>query len=378
MRFSLTVWNSYNELSSDFLYVTEDINGLSFSTLLPGGFGACSFSLATNYSTTVKWYREYIGKHLVLFDTYGRRVYEGRIASVNMDDTGVSVEVEGYYAHAWDLTHGLIYPVTTPTTSSDVIIDTVNLSTEWQHEDFGITPTLIDITPLDFTGEAKLGDAIDEVLKYGSSDLVPRPLHFAIWDKRIPYLFVEPDDTAQPDWIILRRMLVNTNGLILNRSRKDIYNKIQILYDDPYIGATFTDWYEDTDSQLIYGVREGSMNIGQSLADIADLVGQLAIRSYAYPKQSATVGVRGKISKLLGSEEYLYMVRAGQTVRFNDMDPTVSQLLMGNNGAQYQTQFIYQTTFKADTNELELDLNRRNISLDLMMARLGMSTGSIK
>jgi len=375
---SVSLWKTYSENPADFRESTNHISGLNFETLLPGGFGAASFKVGVGGWNSVRWYRDFVGNHVVFFDHLGRRLYEGRIANTDADTSGVSVSVAGYYAHATDLTHGMIYPASTPKSISDIIEDTVDLADQWSSDKSMIKKTVTDVTPQDFTGEKKLKDAIEAVLKTGDDGVDPVPLHFAIWENRRAYLFPEPRVTDQPSWQVSTKDFVGDTGLSLSRSRDELFNKIQILYDDPQIGQTFTDWFEDPVSQGLFGIREGSMNIGASIEDIANLIGELAIKAYAYPVQSSTVGVSGMINTLAGAREYPYMVRAGSLVRITDYDATVAQLVLGQGGYDATTTVVTRTRYDADSNKLDLEFGSTRLSLDILMARLGMSSGSVR
>jgi len=357
MKLAIAIWKTYNEYPADFKEMTTRHKGLSFNTILHGGYGTASFKIEVGGYNAIRWYRDYVGHHVVIFDHLGRRLYEGRIDATSADSKGVKVDCVGYYAHAQDLTHGIIYPASVPTSISEMIDDTVDLSDQWWKNHARIVTTVTDITPQDFTGEQKLKDAIDETTKFGDDGVIPVPIYFAIWDHRQPYLFAEPDiTTVDPDWQVLVRDFGGGSGMVLNRDRRRLYNKIQILYDDPDIGATFTDWEEDTLSQDLFGVREGSMNIGKALPGIAVTMGELAIHSYSKPTQSSRLGISGRVYTKAGAPDYPYMVRAGQVIRVNDYDPTVAQVVTSASGEDAAIAFITRTSYSADKNTLQVDL----------------------
>jgi len=379
MKLFIALWKTYAESKADFAEMTSRFSGLGFDTGLHGGFGACSFKVEVGGYNAIRWYRDYVGYHMVLFDHLGRRLYEGRVDSTDADTQGVRVSCVGYYSHAQDLTHGIIYPASTPTSISEIIEDTVDLSDQWWANHARIKVTTTDITPQDFTGEQKLRDAIEQVTKFGDDGVIPVPIYFAIWEHRLPHLFAEPDITAvEPDWQVFVRDFGGGQGLTLSRNRSQLYNKIQVLYDDPDIGATFTDWEEDSVSQTLYGVREGSLNIGPALPGIADTMGELALHSYSKPTQSSQLGISGRVYTQAGAPDYPYMVRAGQLIRINDYDPSVAQLVSAESGEDAAISFITRTNYSADNNTLKVELGRKNVALDLLMARLGMGSASVR
>jgi hypothetical protein len=313
-----------------------------------------------------------------IIDYLGRKVFEGRIDETNADSEGVGIELSGYYSHAQEELHGIIYPAGVPVSASEIIEDSVGLAPLWSSDLSHILQTTADISPLDFSGEKKLDDAIREAMKYGSDDVIPRPLYFAIWDNRIPYFFVEPQIFDEPDWQIRIRYFSSRQGLSLNRSRRDVWNKIQVIYDDPDIGQTFTNFAEDEGSQKLFDVREGTVNIGSALPGVADTVRDLALNSYAYPIQSSSFGIEGRVHNIAGAPEHPYMVRAGSLVRINDYDASVSQLVTGGAGGDSAIAFVNGTRYNADRNTLTLQLGRRNVVLDLLMSRLGLGAGGVR
>lgn len=378
MEILAAIWKNYDETPESFREATSRIDGVQFETVLPGGFGAGSFTVPVGGWNAIRWYRDYVGHHVVLYDHLGRRIYEGRIVSTNADGTGVNVVTEGYYAHGNDLTHGIVYPISVPKSISDIVKDTIALATQWSQDTSMIQTTTTDVTPQDFTGDKKLIDAIETVLKTGDDSTIPIPLHFAIWENRRAYLFSEPQLEVLPSWMAYTKDFADGKGMALSRSRQDLFNKIQVLFDDPDIGQTFTDWFQDAVSQALFGTREGTMNIGSSVSGIANLVGELALKAYSKPTQSSSFGVSGRIYTWSGAQDFPYMVRAGSLIGVNDFDPTVSQLVDGSSGADSSVAFISRTHYDASSNTVELELGRKNIALDILLARLGMSSGSIR
>jgi len=379
MKLLIAIWKTPSESPADFREMTDRFSGLSFGTILHGGFGAADFTVEVGGYNAIRWYRDYVGYHCVIFDHLGRRLYEGRIESTDADIKGVRVACAGYYAHAQDLIHGIIYPLGIPKSISDVVKETVDLSDSWWKTHAQIQETVSDITPQDFTGESKLKDAIEQVTKFGADGVIPVPIFFAIWEHRQPYLFEQPDILSdEPDWQIFVRDFGSNAGVTLNRNRRQLYNRIQVLYDDPDIGPTFTDWRENTVSQGLFGVREGSLNIGPALPGIADTMAELAINSYSQPTQSSRLVISGRVYTQAGAPDLPYMIRAGQLIRVNDYDPTVAQLVSSESGTDSAVAFINRTSYSADKNTLSLELGKKNVALDILMARLGMGSASVR
>jgi hypothetical protein len=352
-----------------------------FETLINGGFGNASFKVPSFQQKSHKMFSSYVGYHVVAFDCYGRRVYEGRIDTIDLDTDGVSVSCIGYYGHASDLTFGMIYDGSVAKSATAIIKDIIDLADDvWWNDKSQLEESNLDITPQDFTGESKLADAIEEALKYGGdpgNNNDPRPLHFQIWEQRRPFLVHEKQITDNPDWFIALHDLAGGASISLSRSRSEVYNKIQILYDDEVIGATFTDWFEDTASQLKYGVREGSINIGQSNDTIANIVGALAIKAYAEPEQTTRIVVQGKPLSFGGISDFPYMLRAGDFITISDNIYSVGYT-SAQISAMLSSGIVARTAYNLDNNQLDIEFGKRSVAMDILLARIGVSSGSVR
>ena len=209
-----------------------------------GGFGDASFTIPVSGWNAVRWYRSYLGFHVVIFDHLGRRVYEGSIEDAEASADGVNITCLGYYSHAKELTHGMIYLAGDNVTPTQVIRDTVDIAYNtdklWQNDYSMIQKLTISLGAQDFTGGKKLQDAIDAAVKFGNGALHPRPMYFALWDHRRAYFYEEPDVTAPPNWRVKMSDFSSSQGLSLSRTRANVWNKIQVVYDDPDIGTAFT------------------------------------------------------------------------------------------------------------------------------------------
>lgn len=381
MQITIALWSSQRELASQFIEATTKHTGLTFSTAAQGGFTDASFNIQVSGWNAVRWYRSYLGFHVVIFDHFGRRLYEGRIEDTEASSDGVHVTCLGYYSHANELTHGMVYPAGDTVTPTDIIKDTVDIAYNtkglWANDYSMICQLSHNIAPQDFTGSKKLSDAIDVATKFGDDGIVPRPVYFAIWDFRRAYFYVEPLVTGAPTWRAFTKDFSSSTGLSLSRTRSEVWNKIQVTYDDPDIGAAFTDWAINADSQRLFGIREGTLNIGSALPAVAEVIRDLAINSYAFPSQASSIGITGRVYNSAGAMDYPYMVRAGQTIQVADYDPSVAQMVGGSTGLDSSTAFITRTSYEADSNELTVELGRKSVALDLLMARLGMGSGRV-
>lgn len=377
-----TVWSDPRERPQDFVDATRSVTDLSFDTSAMGGFGDATFSIRVSGWNAVRWYRSYLGFHVVVFDKYGRRVYEGRIEDADATQDGVSVVCLGYFSHAKELTHGMVYQAGFMLTPTQLVADTVDIAFNtqgtWAGDYSMLQKFSHNISPQDFSGDRKLSDAIEVATKFGNDGVIPRPVYFAVWDHRRAYFYEEPALTSEPDWRVYKRDFSSSGGLSLSRSRSSVWNKIQVIYDDPLIGQTFTAWAENKDSQRLYGIKEGTLNIGSSLPGLAAVIRDLAINSYAFPTQSSEVGISGRVYTAGGRAELPYMVRAGTLLQVMDYDPSVAQLVGGSTGVDASIMFISGTSYSLESNEVTLEIGTGNVALDILMARLGSGSGSVQ
>ena len=382
MKLTVAIWSAPDEKPENFVDSTTRQQNLTFSTIAHGGFGDCSFTVPVSGWNAVRWYRSYLGFHIVIFDHLGRRVYEGSIEDAEAGADGVNITCLGYFSHAKELTHGMIYLAGDNVTPTQVIKDTVDIAYNtqmlWQNDYSMIQKLTITLGAQDFTGGKKLSDAIEVAIKFGNGAVRPRPMYFALWDHRRAFFYEEPDIATAPAWRVMMKDFASSQGLSLSRTRANVWNKIQVTYDDPDIGTAFTNWAENKDSQRLFRIREGTMNIGSTLPDIANLVRDLAINAYAFPDQSSTIAISGRVYNAAGAPDFPYMVRAGQMLQVMDYDPSVAQLVGGSSGLDSSTIFISRTNYNADSNTVDLELGRRSVMLDLLMAKLGLGAGGIQ
>jgi hypothetical protein len=203
MTLTVAIWSAPDEKPEHFVDTTTKQQGLTFSTLAHGGFGDASFTIPVSGWNAVRWYRSYLGFHVVIFDHLGRRVYEGSIEDAEANAEGVNVTCLGYFSHAKELIHGMIYLAGDGITPTQVIRDTVDIAYNtdrlWQNDYSMIQKLTISLGALDFTGGKKLQDAIEEAVKYGNAGIHPKPMYFALWDHRRAYFYEEPDVIATPE-----------------------------------------------------------------------------------------------------------------------------------------------------------------------------------
>ena len=379
MNLQIALWSTPEEDPKNFIEATSRFSGLTFSTLAQGGFGDASFTVQVSGWNAVKWYRAYLNFHVVIFDHLGRRLYEGRIEDTEATTEGVNVTCLGYYATAQELHSWLYYPDNV--TGSQLVSDAIDIVSEktgaWLNDTSMVQELLINLAPLDFMIDKKIQDMLTAACKYGDGGLIPKPMYFGLWENRRPYFIAEPDVTSEATWRLYIKDFSSSQGLSLSRSRSNVWNRIQAVYDDPLIGGTFTDYADDPDSQRLFGLKEGSISVGSAPVDVANLARDLAIKAYANPEQSSKISVQGRVYTRAGAPDYPYMVRAGSMMQVMDYDPSVGQLVGGTSGVDSAVAFISRTTYKGDDNSIDLELGRKNVALDLLLAKIGVNSGSV-
>lgn len=351
-----------------------------FETIDPGGFGSSRLSIPIKDIFNVSGSSaNFLNHYAVVHDKYGRVVYEGRVVDYSNDNKMAELSLSGLYSLGEDITSGLIYPITTAKSISEIISDAADLVTYWSNIREDILTTTTDVTPQDFTGEVKVTESIEAVLKYGTDDAEPNPLHFGIWGNRKPWLKAIKTSEDNPDWILDENSIKEGSGYYQSSSMLDIFNKIQIVYNDQYIGQTFTDWYEDAFSQNIYGVREGTMNIGDSSEALAGLIGELAIKYFSYPSGLSKLGVSGFVRNFEhGRYELPYMIRAGDYVRLSGVSQEFLKKEYGLFNPYFTSFIVSRTHYDKNTNTLELEFSKRAKAMDILLSRLGAGSASIR
>jgi hypothetical protein len=392
LNFFILVYKDFNEDKSELvdMFKWPMYRNLRFGTALHGGFANSTFDILTDPKRAMGIYRYYMDFHVVIQDGRGRRLYEGSIDDIAMIAGGVRIQTVGYYQRGKDKFHGVIYE---DATVSEIIKETVTLSPYWDVEGHSIVKTTTVLPYLDFSEEEKLTDVIEHITAYGfSEDGDIRALFFAIWDYRIPYLFPEPDlNSVRPSeydyldktlniWSLFKKDMDLVSGGSFSRSAKDVKNRIWIGYDDPLIGPTRTDVFEDIASQSIYGVREGVLQIGDAEPGVAEVVGELAIKRFAYPFQLEKMRVIGLVYNSGGYPEYPYMIRAGEVIQESDFDAGIAEVASIGNAEFVMGRLkglVTRTEYDAERNTLSIDVGTKSSSFEALMTRLGLSPGGM-
>jgi len=242
---SLTLHERVGASNKIFLDLTPFASGISVSSRLPGGYMSLTARLGLSYTDAARFQRLYLMHQLVLREQ-SLTLFEGRIEDMALRDNGLEITAYGYFSHLNDRVYEGVWYAEDPDnpgiysrnpgglapTIPNIIKDALDLCDQisvyrgWIDPDNEITDDL----PQDFTEQAiQVSDLIPQLTQYG--DLAPTPnyVRFAIWESRVPFLWITDMQSVQ--WI-MRRQDITAGSLDLTLSRGNLANKIKAVYSD--------------------------------------------------------------------------------------------------------------------------------------------------
>ena len=179
--------------------VTAIAGRLRFSTMLHGGFNACSFTLEVDRGTA--WAAWLTDRHVYRVAVYegAKTIWEGRKEDVALTPGGVEVTCLGFWANLGDFPH-LDYSASPPARvtysgtehADDVFKDVLAKlpSSQINADQSGIARPDLQVAsgakPLTFSG-SETGQEVAMTVA-GGSDSGNTPWYAAIWEDRKPYL----------------------------------------------------------------------------------------------------------------------------------------------------------------------------------------------
>lgn len=356
---------------------------VSFGTRLHGGFNTCTFSYSQATDNLIWLYTALPGAHIIVYDLYGWRCFEGRVWSVALGDTKISVDAVGYYIMGkYKLVPTALWS-DPGTTLYQVISDCVALVPDWEPSKVHLANADFIVGSLESEENAKVNDIIERVLKFGFGETDIRPVYFALWEYRIPYLFPEPRpkpgiDTS-PKWLISTAAVSGESSLALDVG--DLYNRVYVRFDDPADDSNGPTLYptpaDDIVSQKRYDmIKEGVLDAGQYGLDLALNLRDLALEKYSQPRQVLSFNVTGYITTGFNEPQGSYKIRAGDTIQVMNTDFNVlTQPGSTNIPGAGTTGFVVSTEYNADSDANKLTIGSGDALLDYMLSRLGISGG---
>ncbi len=360
-----TDYQEYNLLLS-----TDHIKGFHFDTQIPGGFAGGGFTLPSIYFAPDDWKEKILGRHLVVTDEAGSRLYEGSIEGVEDAEDGVGVQATGYYAKAGLKTVFLAYP-TAPVDLTAALKDGAALIPYWRSVFIeSLYSGYASAVPLEFLYETKVQEMIEKIISENQSG--EYQVQFAVYDHLRPLLFY----SLEPAYKVSRYDLTLKFGSTV--TLQGMYNKIQVLYDKNGV-KNLTSWYEDQASQYRYGVREGTLNAGQVPAGVAQVAGELALPRYAKPNEQENLTIQGQIKHYFtGTPTDSYWLRAGHLLFVTDMPANPDSRLTFGRDRDQAGFLVMSTSYNHDNSSLTLNIGDGVKSLEQYLTDIGINGGVVR
>lgn len=379
MRLYANIYRKYSEDPSYFSLSLDVTLSLEFGTQLNGGFYTASFDYSGTSHDVYKYYRDFIGAHVVLTDHFGRRLYEGQVVDASTSSNSVKFSCHGYYGLAAKKIMGMAYGA--GTTVLAVVKDCVSAVEEWkQTYAFLNTNTDAIVGERDYTEDVKVSEALEDVLSAGYSETDAQALYFAIWDHRTPHLFPASISSSRyPEWAVNVGSL--TGKYELNQSLSEVFNRIWGRYDDTAEDETgptpLPSPVEDNLSQGLYGIRDGFIDTGKYGQQTAQQIVQAYLDRYRYPFQVFTAEVSGVVrSGQGGFLDYPYMMRAGQFVVIEGLDPLMNIGMTVSGQMKYgSVGMIMATSYSSGSNSNKITFGSSDQNFEYLMARYGLGGG---
>ena len=395
-NFYVSIYSERDEDDTHFVaqYAYPTHRKLKFDTILNGGYGSCSFDLILPETLCDYVYDTYIEYHVVVEDAQGTRLYEGAIVSLAKSYGGIKVKAAGYFGHGRYVYLNLLFTLPTVT---DVIQACVDLCPWWDDNTAGVDDTTdVIVDKLNYSeDEIKVSDLVSEMLKFGSdvgaNDI--RGLYFAVWGDQTAWLTTEPNlreiapTGSTFSWFVFNKDLSST-GTSFEFSSKDVVNKVRASYElseedaepDQEYGPAETGWFEDEFSQDVYGVREGTVDVGKANEVEAENIAQLAINKMAFPAQTEKVNIDGFIYTPEMCQKPAYLMRAGDIIEAADMD-----LILTESGGDVQFSpisinrgMVMKTTYTVESNKMTVLIGDRVSGFERVMARNAFTAAGVE
>jgi len=341
--------------------LTEQVEGMKFSTKLHGGFNKCSFRLKADLPEAWEWINKRILYRLKVTDKT-KTLWEGRIEDISLSMGAVVVTAYGYYANLSDVPYYTAY-----NTTADAIIKAMLTTHCLQIDSDQSNIDAVDIT-IDSAASSSYADIypkdiVEKILPF--SDSTHGTWYFAIWEDRIPYLFKRA--ISSTDWLVTLR---DFKHFTLTHKASEIYNSCYAIYE---VGGTLTRTADgdDSDSQAKYGLKRQKVitNLGEVAAASAQAYRDAWVEDHKdiWPKQTNMV-LGDKVYNSKGIEYSSSWVRAGEVIRIRDLVPASVDAGSVERDA-LRTFYIIETEYNVDQAELRFIPDTESISLQAILAR---------
>jgi len=342
--------------------LTDQVENLSFSTKLHGGFGMASFTLGRNWLDSFIWLQNRQFYHLEIKDGV-KTLFEGRLQTIKPHAGLLYIEAFGYWSSLKDQVENTAYNA-----NADVVIDAALAA----H-----APAInADRTNIAATGGPAITSAANEsYLDISVQSLIAKLLnfgsaagdqwHFAVWEDRIPYMAAKSITTM--DWNI---RLGDLTDFKLRHSTEDLWNSVYAIYS--IAGAlNRTATVSDATSLASYGVTRlyAIPNLGDVVVAAANAARDTFLARFKdiHPVLSPFL-VGDKVYDANGIPFPSSWIRAGQVIRVTDLVPATGDLDAVTSDS-LRTFYIVGTNYDANRRENSLTVDSPSKNLDAVIAR---------
>ncbi len=340
--------------------LTDKVQGLTFSTRLPGGYHICSFNLKADLPKAWEWVTRNMFYRIVISDVK-KTLFEGRIEEPEATEGIAGATAYGYYANLTDVPYRTAYNAfASVVIKAALTAACVQISADQSKidaTDIAITSvadaSYLDIYPLQL---------FEKLLDF--SDSTAGKWDFAIWEDRVPYLTKR--SVSSVDW------LVNLGDLAqfkLKHRGGDLWNSAYAVYDAA--GLVRTADADDADSQAKYELTRQYVvpDLGTVAAAAAQgsRDGWLEDHKQIWPKLE-TIVLGGTVYDSNGVPFPSSWVRAGEVIRIRDLVPASGDLDAVTRDS-LRTFFITETNYNVDTRQNSISVDTESSGLDAILAR---------
>ncbi len=331
--------------------LTGEVNGLKFSTRLPGGFDVASFIIPATIIEVEEWLNRRLGCRLVVHDAK-KVIWEGRLDGVKPRNGQATITAYGYFINCTDKPYSTAY-----NTNVGAIIKAMltaqcsQISADQSH--IATTGSTVDSA----AGASYLDQPVSEIIKLlvPFSDASGNTYDFGVWDDRIPYLTAR--SLTAVDWVVNVADLQSFNP---DYNMADFWPSAYAIYTS---GGVLTRTATVTNQAAID--KRGGINRTYVIPNLGEVSAAAALNAAKvwvnehkdiYPDFSS-FGLGATITNSKGAPYPSYWVRAGQVIRIADLLPSSSQLSSVTRDA-LTTFFITETEYNVSESKLTLTVDR--------------------
>lgn len=342
--------------------LTDKIQGLQFSTKLPGGFELCSFTLKADLPEAWEWLTKKVFYRLVISD--GEKIlWEGRIQDLELLAGHAGATAYGYWASLNDGKYKTAYNA-----NADAVIKAIltaqcpSISSDQSHIDATGGPAISSAAGTKYLDQSPR-ILVEMLAAFG--DTAGNQWYFAIWEDRTAYFFKR--DASSIDWLVTLGDLAKFK---LKHRAGDLWNKAYALYTS---GGTLTRTAdaENTLSQSKYNLMRYYCipNLGEVAAAAAQAARDTWLAEHKDIWPSLEEFVLGDTVYDTNKVPYpSSWVRAGDVIRVLDLVPGSAELDAVVRDA-LRTFYILGTEYELETGQNRLVVDTESKDLDAILAR---------